>query len=371
MGLEQRRELRDGRRPGRRRSSPTRTPSGPATSTPRTRWRPWSTRRPPPTRTVPASRCATPRATCRWTGPTTAAATSTARSRPNWSTTAPTTRIASFAKSLGKTADYTKFATRAQDWMNVFNPQTGYMQGKNKRRPVRRRLHPRHLQRLRRGHLRAVHADGAVRPPGADRPPAAARRRTPRTSTACWRTSPSPAATNANLSNEPSLEIPWEYDYLGQPWKTQEAVRQAQQKLYFNAPVGSFGNDDLGAMSSWYVWSELGMYPETPGTDTLALRQPGLPGRQDDLRQRQDGRRSTPRRPPRRAVRAGRSTSTGKKWNDVLADLRPVPDGAVAGLRARAPCRAPRGPPRRRPRRRRTPPAASGCSPRPDRPATA
>lgn len=40
--------------------------------------------------------------------------------------------VAAFAKSLGKTAVYEKFATRAQDWMNVFNPQTGYIQGKNK-----------------------------------------------------------------------------------------------------------------------------------------------------------------------------------------------------------------------------------------------
>ncbi len=39
--------------------------------------------------------------------------------------------LASFAKSLGDDASYTKFATRAQDWMNVFNPQTGYLQGKN------------------------------------------------------------------------------------------------------------------------------------------------------------------------------------------------------------------------------------------------
>jgi hypothetical protein len=54
-------------------------------------------------------------------------------------------------------------------------------------------------------------------------------------------------------------------------------VRQAQTQLYFNAPVGSFGNDDLGAMSSWYVWSSLGMYPETPGTDTLALGSPAFP----------------------------------------------------------------------------------------------
>ena len=82
---------------------------------------------------------------------------------------------------------------------------------------------------------------------------------------------PNPGPTNANLNNEPSIEIPWEYDYTGTPWKTQKIVRDAQQQLYFDKPAGQFGNDDLGAMSAWYVWSILGLYPETPGSDTLCV----------------------------------------------------------------------------------------------------
>jgi putative alpha-1,2-mannosidase len=73
------------------------------------------------------------------------------------------------------------------------------------------------------------------------------------------------------------LEIPWEYNYVGAPWKTQRVVREAQTQLYFNAPVGQFGNDDMGAMSSWYVWSNLGLYPETLGTDTLVVGSPLFP----------------------------------------------------------------------------------------------
>ncbi len=83
-----------------------------------------------------------------------------------------------------------------------------------------------------------------------------------------------PSGTNADLSNEPSLEIPYEYDYAGAPYLTQQTVRNVEDQLYFDAPVGSFGNDDLGAMSSAYVWDELGFYPETPGTPTLALGSP-------------------------------------------------------------------------------------------------
>ena len=84
----------------------------------------------------------------------------------------------------------------------------------------------------------------------------------------------SPGSANADLSNEPSIEIPWEYDYVGAPYKTQAVVRQVQQQLWTDAPDGFFGNDDLGAMSAWYVFSAVGMFPETPGTSTLALGSP-------------------------------------------------------------------------------------------------
>ncbi|WP_235002525.1 lectin [Actinacidiphila paucisporea] len=184
--------------------------------------------------------------------------------------------LASFAKSLGKTADYTTFATRAQDWMNVFNPQTGYMQGRNKDGSFA-------------GGFTPGTSNGFVEGTSAQYTPMVPfdlkQLITARGGAAAYASYldsllddiTEPGGTDADLSNEPSLEIPWEYDYLGQPWKTQDAVRRAQTGLYFNAPVGSFGNDDLGAMSSWYVWSSLGMYPQTPGTDTLALGSPAFP----------------------------------------------------------------------------------------------
>jgi hypothetical protein len=77
--------------------------------------------------------------------------------------------------------------------------------------------------------------------------------------------------------NEVTLDSPWAYDYLGQPWKTQKTVRDIITQLYSPTPGGEPGNDDLGAMSSWYVWAALGIYPETPGTGTLALGSPLFP----------------------------------------------------------------------------------------------
>ncbi|GHE15368.1 GH92 family glycosyl hydrolase [Streptomyces alanosinicus] len=184
--------------------------------------------------------------------------------------------LAAFAKSLGRTAVHDRFATRAQDWMNVFNPQTGYMQAKNKDGQFAGGF----TSGTSNGFVEGTSAQYTPMVPFNLRQLIQARGGDKAYSSyldSLLDNLTDPGNTNADLSNEPSVEIPWEYDYTGRPWKTQEAVREAQQKLYFNAPVGSFGNDDLGAMSSWYVWSELGMYPETPGTDTLALGSPAFP----------------------------------------------------------------------------------------------
>ena len=79
---------------------------------------------------------------------------------------------------------------------------------------------------------------------------------------------------HAELNNEPSIETPWLFDFLGQPWKTQEAVRKVLNTIWTNSPKGMPGNDDLGEMSSWYVWSAIGMYPEIPGRAELVLGSP-------------------------------------------------------------------------------------------------
>jgi len=77
--------------------------------------------------------------------------------------------------------------------------------------------------------------------------------------------------------NEPNLWTPWEYDYFGAPWRTQDVVRQIASTLYSDHPDDEPGNDDLGALSSWYVWAAVGMYPVTPGTADLALASPLFP----------------------------------------------------------------------------------------------
>jgi predicted alpha-1,2-mannosidase len=79
---------------------------------------------------------------------------------------------------------------------------------------------------------------------------------------------------HAELDNEPSIGTPWLYNFAGQPWKTQELVRRVLDTLWVNAPNGIPGNDDLGQMSSWYVFAALGMYPSIPGRAEMVIGSP-------------------------------------------------------------------------------------------------
>ncbi len=76
------------------------------------------------------------------------------------------------------------------------------------------------------------------------------------------------------MGNEPCLETPWIYCFLGRPYKTQETVRRVMTTLFSDRPDAYPGNDDLGEMSSWYVWGAMGMYPEIPGDNVLVLGSP-------------------------------------------------------------------------------------------------
>jgi predicted alpha-1,2-mannosidase len=80
--------------------------------------------------------------------------------------------------------------------------------------------------------------------------------------------------SHALLGNEPNLNVPWLYDWTRRPFKTQAAVRRALLRLYSPTPAGYPGNDDLGELSSWYVFGALGLYPEVPGVGLLAIGSP-------------------------------------------------------------------------------------------------
>ncbi|MFZ2286273.1 MAG: GH92 family glycosyl hydrolase [Bacteroidales bacterium] len=74
--------------------------------------------------------------------------------------------------------------------------------------------------------------------------------------------------------NEPSHHVPYLYNYAGVPRKTQKWVRYIMDTKYLPSPDGLSGNDDCGQMSAWYIFSALGFYPVAPGSDRYDLGSP-------------------------------------------------------------------------------------------------
>ena len=77
--------------------------------------------------------------------------------------------------------------------------------------------------------------------------------------------------------NEPSHHVIYLYNKARQPWKTQKYVAQVMHNLYFNAPAGLCGNEDCGQMSAWYVFSAMGFYPVNPVSGEYEIGTPLFP----------------------------------------------------------------------------------------------
>jgi len=193
--------------------------------------------------------------------------------------------LAQFAKALGDESDYARLMQHAQNWRNLFNPETGYLQ-------MRRRdgaWVPGFTNNVPRYDKDQAYVEGTA---GqylwmvpfnlktlADRmggPDATAKRldaffiklNVGDRGADAWM---------AWLGNEPCLETPWIYCFLGQPYKTQSIVRRVMTELYSSTDLAYPGNDDVGEMSSWYIFAALGMYPELPGSDVLVFGSPLFP----------------------------------------------------------------------------------------------
>ena len=74
--------------------------------------------------------------------------------------------------------------------------------------------------------------------------------------------------------NEPSHHVAYLYNYGGVPWKTQKRVREIMETKYGIGSRGLCGNDDMGQMSAWFVFSAMGFYPVTPGSPAYQIGSP-------------------------------------------------------------------------------------------------
>ncbi len=77
--------------------------------------------------------------------------------------------------------------------------------------------------------------------------------------------------------NEPSFHIPWIYNWIGRPDKTQVVVNRILNEQYSSKMNGLPGNDDLGTMGAWYVFACMGLYPEIPGVGGFTVNTPIFP----------------------------------------------------------------------------------------------
>ncbi len=183
--------------------------------------------------------------------------------------------IACFATRIGDTATAQAFAARASQWSRLFNPATGFIQ-------------PRTYDGAFVGNGASM--DGFIEGTASqytwmipfDIGGLIARmggraHAEQRLDAYLANINVGPREPQAWMGNEVSFGSPWLYDYVGAPWKTQAAVRRVMNALFNNSPTGLPGNDDLGTMSSWYVWAALGLYPLIPGRAGFVLGSPLFP----------------------------------------------------------------------------------------------
>lgn len=186
--------------------------------------------------------------------------------------------IAQFAGMLGDSATAAEFTDRAQYWQNLFNPTTGYFSPRNAAGffpdgPGYVEPAPWHFGQVGYDEGNAEqylwwvphNIAGLVSALGGRRPT------TDRLDRFTKKLNAGPNQPYLWAGNEVGLGVPWLYNYLGAPWKTQRLVDRIRSELFGPTPDGAPGNDDLGAMSSWYVWAALGLYPSIPGTAILTL----------------------------------------------------------------------------------------------------
>ncbi|HEX3593145.1 MAG TPA: GH92 family glycosyl hydrolase [Pseudonocardiaceae bacterium] len=182
--------------------------------------------------------------------------------------------IAQLAQRLGDTSTFDTFMQRAQDWQNLYNPATGYLQPRNANGSFNGSFDPASASGYVEGNgaqytwMVPYDEGGLVTALGGN---AAVNQRL---DTFFSNLNAGTSQPFAFLSNEPSLETPYLYDFTGAPYKTQAITRTVDSQLFNAGPAGLEGNDDLGEMASFYVWSAIGLYPEIPGRAELTVGSP-------------------------------------------------------------------------------------------------
>ena len=195
--------------------------------------------------------------------------------------------IAEMAQKMGKTDIANEYYKRSQNYRNVFNPATGFMQPIDDKGVFQPNFNPdeytAHICESNAWHyFWSVQHDikGLVSLTGGQEKFAAkldsmftyiptGNEELPIFSTGM--------IGQYAHGNEPSHHVIYLYNKVRQPWKAQKYAAQVMHELYFNAPAGLCGNEDCGQMSAWYVFSAMGFYPVNPVSGEYEIGTPLFP----------------------------------------------------------------------------------------------
>ncbi|WP_392347417.1 GH92 family glycosyl hydrolase [uncultured Polaribacter sp.] len=191
--------------------------------------------------------------------------------------------IAQMAKDLGKEEDYKTYIERAQSYKNVFDPNSQFMRGRFRNTwfapfdPYEVNFNYTEANSWQYSFYVPQDISGFIRLLGGKQH---LENQLDNLFSAEDKTSGSHQVDITGLigqyahGNEPSHHMAYLYNFINKPCKTQEKVRQILTELYTNTPDGISGNEDCGQMSAWYIFSSLGFYPVTPGSNQYIIGAP-------------------------------------------------------------------------------------------------
>lgn len=186
--------------------------------------------------------------------------------------------MAEFAKALGKTEEERKYRELALSYKNIYDADHNSFcpkdeKGKFREWPENGRLTEGfgcvESNPFQQGWFVPHDVDGLVRLKGG-------RQQTIQDLDYMFDNTPSDFLWNQfyNHANEPVHHVPFLYNRLGEPWKTQYWSNYICRKAYKNGVKGLVGNEDVGQMSAWYVLASIGMHPICPGDTRMELTTP-------------------------------------------------------------------------------------------------
>jgi predicted alpha-1,2-mannosidase len=195
--------------------------------------------------------------------------------------------IAQMAQKMGKTEDYNYFAKRGKAFENLFDTSIGFMRGKDSKGVFRADFDPYNAVNANSDFIEGnswqytwfVPHDIPALIDGMGGKEKFVSKLDSLFSVSSKLHDDTPMDVSGLIGqyahgNEPSHHVAYLYNYGDAPWKTQERIHQIMSTLYSNQPDGLCGNEDMGQMSAWYVFSACGFYPVNPADGRYVFGKP-------------------------------------------------------------------------------------------------